>query len=1028
MKTVRDACQLQPNALSIKLSDQVEQLDELILAEGDGVEFLGKTYVTQGMRDLVEEGLARLGGASSQAVFHLKQAMGGGKTHLLVGFGLLAQNRELRRRYFSAPAHVDDFESARVAAFNGRNSPPHFFWGEIAQQLGRPEMFRDFWAAGPQAPDERAWLHLFDGLGPVLILLDEMPPYFEYLTTVQSGAGTVGDIATRAFANLLTAAAKKKDVCVVISDLSASYREGGRLINRAIENARAELGRQERNITPVDLSTNEIYDILRKRLLLSLPDRAVIDDVAEAYGRKLEEAKKAKTTSRGAEAVADEIAATYPFHPRLKNIIALFKENEQFKQTRGLIELVSLLLRSVWERSANDVFLIGPQHFDLSIREVRDKLAEISSLRDAIANDIWDVGQGARAQLVDLQTGKDTASQVASLLLTASMSTAVNSVKGLMREEVVESLISLLYEPSDFLGAFDALRESAWYLHHTPEGRYYFDRTENLQKMLENLANNAPPNQVDEIIATRLRRMFKASRKTCYDDVLPLPKLDDVYGRIRKERLLLIISPDSKIPPEEVQRFFGGLSQKNNICVLTGDRTDMGSIERGAKEVYAAQQAQKRIPEGSPQRKDLDEKADTFEQHFTSAVLSLFDKVLFPIQRPDRAPQLAQKPLDPTRDTTKPFNGEEQIEKTLSSPPLKLHVDIEKDFDSICEKAEALLWPQGQDQARWADVEDRYAEQAGMPWLPPRGLATLKSTACIRGLWEELGNGYVTKRPEKKRTSVQVTIAGKPDENGRVRLRVQPQNSGPAPRVYYAEEGLVSEASPQVKEDTLETSALRVRFLVVDPSGQFETGDPVGWANEIMIRNRLDSQGDQRTVELFVAPLGTLRYTLDGSEPRNGTPYTGPIPIGNGNVMLAVFAEADGIEKHDTFKFPSADRKGPIIDSDRPAKLVSSRSSYRLDSRMRTYQGLQLAKDRSVIFQGVVLTVGQGAKVISVTVGEIPVEAVFIEDILDKVVAKFPPDVVVTMQFDKASFDLGHDLKTFADGLGIDLSTEGVEQ
>ena len=36
MKTVRDACQLQPNALSVKLSDQIEQLDELILAEGNG--------------------------------------------------------------------------------------------------------------------------------------------------------------------------------------------------------------------------------------------------------------------------------------------------------------------------------------------------------------------------------------------------------------------------------------------------------------------------------------------------------------------------------------------------------------------------------------------------------------------------------------------------------------------------------------------------------------------------------------------------------------------------------------------------------------------------------------------------------------------------------------------------------------------------------------------------------------------------------------------------------------------------------
>jgi|RhiMetdeSRZDD1v2_1073273.scaffolds.fasta_scaffold2239068_1 hypothetical protein len=39
MKTVRDACQLQVNALSIKLSDQIEQLDELINAEGDGAAF-----------------------------------------------------------------------------------------------------------------------------------------------------------------------------------------------------------------------------------------------------------------------------------------------------------------------------------------------------------------------------------------------------------------------------------------------------------------------------------------------------------------------------------------------------------------------------------------------------------------------------------------------------------------------------------------------------------------------------------------------------------------------------------------------------------------------------------------------------------------------------------------------------------------------------------------------------------------------------------------------------------------------------
>src|SRR5947199_1695806 len=144
MKTVRDACELQPNALSIKLSDQIEQLDQLITAEGDGAEFFGKTKITQGMQDLISEGVARLAGASAQAVFHLKQAMGGGKTHLLVGFGLLAEHRSLRQKYCGGMLHVDAFESADTAAFNGRNSPEYFFWGEIASQLGKGDQFRAF--------------------------------------------------------------------------------------------------------------------------------------------------------------------------------------------------------------------------------------------------------------------------------------------------------------------------------------------------------------------------------------------------------------------------------------------------------------------------------------------------------------------------------------------------------------------------------------------------------------------------------------------------------------------------------------------------------------------------------------------------------------------------------------------------------------------------------------------------------------------------------------------------------------------
>jgi hypothetical protein len=380
-----------------------------------------------------------------------------------------------------------------------------------------------------------------------------------------------------------------------------------------------------------------------------------------------------------------------------------------------------------------------------------------------------------------------------------------------------------------------------------------------------------------------------------------------------------------------------------------------------------------------------------------------------------------------TRDASRPFNGEEQIEKTLTSNPLKLYLDVDKDFDAIRDKAQDLLWPENQDEARWADVTDRYAEQAGMPWLPPKGLDLLKSIACNRGLWEDLGNGYVTKKPKKKRTSVQVIAESEPDDEGRVRLRVNPQNAGPAPRIHYATDALVTESSPQLKDQVLTTAALRVNFLVFDPSGQYEPGDPVTWSNKLVLRNQLSEKGRKRTVELFVAPRGSIRYTLDGSSPREGTPYLGPIAIDDGEVLLLAFAEADKLETREKFTFPARGQKGAQIDEVKPGRLVS-RTGRKLDSRAKTFEGLKQAGEKSTTFEGVTLTVGQGNQIIGVTIGEIQVDAPFIEALLAKVLEKFPPDAPITMTFRKGHFPSGHDLKDFADKLEIVLQQGDVEQ
>ena len=173
--------------------------------------------------------------------------------------------------------------------------------------------------------------------------------------------------------------------------------------------------------------------------------------------------------------------------------------------------------------------------------------------------------------------------------------------------------------------------------------------------------------------------------------------------------------------------------------------------------------------------------------------------------------------------------------------------------------------------------------------------------------------------------------------------------------------------------------------------------------------------------------MGSIRYTLDGSEPREGMVYEGPISIDDGEVLLRAFAEADKIETKAEFRFPAKGKKGVQIDEVKPGRLIS-RTGRKLDSRAKTFEGLKQAAEKSATLEGIVLTVGQGNHMIAVNVGEIEVDAAFIEALLNKVLEKFTPETPVTLTFRKAHFVSGHDLKDFASKLGIELKPSDVEQ
>lgn len=177
MKTLKQLCMPRPSVFDPSKRDIVLDLSDLVENKINAEEFFEENYMTDGMRTLLKESFRRFDRQSTQGVFKLTQAMGGGKTHNLLVLGLLAKNPSLRKKVMGSLYESKDLGPVRVVAFYGRESDaPYGIWGAIAKQLGKEEVFKDYYTP-LKAPGQTAWINLLKG-EPLLILLDELPPYF----------------------------------------------------------------------------------------------------------------------------------------------------------------------------------------------------------------------------------------------------------------------------------------------------------------------------------------------------------------------------------------------------------------------------------------------------------------------------------------------------------------------------------------------------------------------------------------------------------------------------------------------------------------------------------------------------------------------------------------------------------------------------------------------------------------------------------------------------------------------------------
>lgn len=364
----------------------VLNLDTFLKGHVNGAEFFEENYFTSGMLTLVDRAFRHLGGAGAgSSVFLLSQAMGGGKTHSMIALGLLARDTALRTMVLGDEHNpAPKLGRCRVAGFNGRSTDAAGgIWGSIAEQLGKAEQFARYVSPLLSAPGPEAWKQLLGG-DPLVLFLDEIPPYLEYAVAVPVGNADLGVVTTTALANLFVAVAEMDNVCLVLSDLAGSNFSGGQAalesaFNRAVQGLTGEARRIAVPITPVNPNGDELYHILRKRLFEQVALDSDIQLIAGAYREALREAVQMNLTTSSPENLFARVTDSYPFHPDLGELMAKFKENEGFQQTRGVIRLMQMVVSHLWNsKRAASIDLIHPYDLDLNQDELASEVRTIN--------------------------------------------------------------------------------------------------------------------------------------------------------------------------------------------------------------------------------------------------------------------------------------------------------------------------------------------------------------------------------------------------------------------------------------------------------------------------------------------------------------------------------------------------------------------------------------------------------------------------------------------------------------------------
>jgi hypothetical protein len=754
----------------------------------DPKEFFARTFLTDGLKELLSIGARRLTGKQADPVVELQTNFGGGKTHSMLALYHLfsgAKPTDLPGlEELLSDLEIKTLPKANRAVLVGVNFSPaesrkkedgtevRTMWGEMAWQLGGRKAF-DLVAKSDKAgtsPGKEVLVELLTSCSPCLILIDEWVALLRQLPDEDGlAAGSFGSNIT--FAQALTEAVKGAPQALVVASLPQSSIEvGGTRGERALKDLSNVIKRIAKPWRPA--STNEGFEIVRRRLFKSTIDFPGRDAVVKAFSEYYrEQVGEFPLDCRELE-YSKRMTASYPIHPELfQQFEQAWATLEKFQRTRGILRLMAAVIHELWQRDDRNL-MIMPSSVTLDSPRVMSLITEClpdgAQWEAVISKDID--GSGSRPVQIDTENPNlgrySAARRVARTIFMGSAPTISANSPGLDENRLRLGCA----QPGETLATFDSalrrLTDRSVYL-YVDNGRYWYMLKATVAQLARERAEQLKGSA--EVSAEILKRLRLESDKGEFAGIHVVSDEDDRVEDLPDTRLVILgpkWSHSRRAGEGNAQKTVDSILMppvgtrtrvyQNSLVFLAADLTRLSEL----KESIAQYLSWKKIREEADQgildisqfsKSQAKTKTEEHERACKVRLTEAWSWVFVPSKKDPTDKETEWNPFQVTAgDSLAPKVSRKLVEQesllpVLGAPRLKLELD-------------RYLWAD-QDHVNLKHVADCFASYLYFPRLARRDVLIKAVQGAFTGsfLCEHFGYATGWDEDQKRYTGLQTT-------------------------------------------------------------------------------------------------------------------------------------------------------------------------------------------------------------------------------------------------------------------------------